>query len=217
MKPIITYTLLLCGIFSIGFAQEKKGSLKVSVGADAAYLLRQLGNEADSSALISPYLVHLQLQAGRIILRTGLGGSYERGETSREGFADKEISSTETLAVRVGLSYALVPVGKWRVQVGVDGTFDFARDKLTIDSGFDRVSTVKQDQLWGIGPVMGIGYQFNDHLSLYTEAAVYYLQGSSQTSREFANFPSFDDRLQENAMSRLATYLPARIYVMYTF
>ncbi|MEM6262325.1 MAG: outer membrane beta-barrel protein [Bacteroidota bacterium] len=187
------------------------------VGINATFFIKQLLDLSENDIATSPYLFTYRMAIGKWGIRAGVGGTNQRTETSEEGFADTETQQDYSLDARLGVE-RLLPVGKrWMVNFGLDATTRLVGNVNIIETGFDRVETTTSTTGFGFGPVMGIQFFFNEHLSLYTEGSFYYTFFTTTTERDFTNFPQFNDEEERVEGQELLNNLPATLWLVYRF
>lgn len=225
MKTFISVTSLLflmLPLSSLGQdrqpveSEEKESSFSHQIGINGTTLLKQFISSGDSSITQSPYIFTYKLVMGSFAFRAGVGGTYKTEKIQEEGFADNQTDEEYTIEVRGGFEYQ-ASMRRWQGSFGVDAIGYIQDDRFISDTGFDKVTIGSQIRTWGAGPAIGLRFLVNEHLSIYTEGAIYYTVGDRVTSRLFTNFPQFDDEVNESVVKEARLLLPASLYIVYEF
>jgi len=164
-----------------------------------------------------PYLLTYKFSANRLALRAGIGGSYQEDIFELPDFSDNERRFNTQLDARLGIEYQKEITERWRVAFGGDAVFSRDVSTQIEDSGVDVVTTQSLTLQWGAGPVAGVWFNLNAHLSIYTEGAAYLLLGSQDRTRQFENFPEFDDELSSRSTRDLRFHIPGTLFLIYRF
>ncbi len=225
MRFSIIYISLFCILLPISSlgqdgqstkAEDEKPSFSHQIGINGTTLLKQFISSGDTSIVQSPYILTYKLVKGSFAVRVGAGGTYLTERIQEEGFADTETSQEYTIELRGGVEYQ-TNMNRWQGSFGVDLIGSIQDDRFISDTGFDKVTIGNQVRSWGVGPVIGLRFFLNQHLSIYTEGAIYYTIGNRITSRLFTNFPQFDDEVNESVIQEARLLLPASLYIVYEF
>lgn len=214
MKKIIY--IIICVVFTqSAFAQEDAKTLQHEVGINTLLLQNLIVNQGETQPFTFSYKLILDNKA----IRFGVGGTFDRVLRREDGFADSETNITYNTDLRIGFEWrkTLGDNNNWLTYFGVDAVGLQAMDKTIIDSGFDKVSEYERALGFGAGPVVGLQYYINDHLSISTEGAIYFMKQESTSARLFENFPDFDDILNTIDEFHFNTILPTSIYFNYKF
>jgi len=220
LRNIFSIVILLG--FSIHlFGQENTEKVKLSftheLGINATHLINKLIHYNSDTLNNSPYYITYRLGHGNWGVRVGIGGSRKYSEIKQKGYADSKSSLNYRFDARIGIDYQ-VQFGKRFV-----GNFGLDLVKRSIvsddidDSGYDKIEVLNQFHGYGFGPVAGIKYMFNSHLSLYTEASFYMIYGNTDNARIFKNFPELNDNILQSTSAELNTVLTSGIFLIYQF
>lgn len=225
MRFSIIYISLFCFLLPLSSlgqdgqptkSEEKKSSFSHQIGINGTTLLKQFISSGDTSIVQSPYILTYKLVMGSFAFRAGAGGTYLTERIQEEGFADTETRQEYTIELRGGVEYQ-TNMNRWQGSFGVDLIGYIQDDRFISDTGFDKVTIGNQIRTWGVGPAIGLRFLVNEHLSIYTEGAIYYTMGDRISSRLFTNFPQFDDKVDEAAINETRLFLPASLYIVYEF
>lgn len=225
MRASIIYVSLFCFFLplsslgqenQVSESEEKKITFSHQIGINGTTLLKQFISSGDSSITQSPYILTYKLAMGPFAFRAGAGGSYKTEKTQEEGFADNLTDEEYTIEVRGGFEYQ-ASMRRWQGSFGVDVIGSIQDDRFISDTGFDKVTIGNQIRTWGLGPAIGLRFLVNEHLSIYTEGAIYYTMGDRIRSQLFTNFPQLDDEVDESAINETRLLMPASLYIVYEF
>lgn len=225
MRTSILYLCLFCFLLPLSCLgqenqtsepEEKKAAFSHQIGINGTTLLKQFISSGDSNITQSPYILTYKLVLGSFAFRVGAGGTFKSEIIQEEGFADNQRDEEYTIEVRGGFEYQ-VTMNRWQGSFGVDAVGYIQDDRFISDTGFDKVTIGNQVRTWGVGPAIGLRFLVNEHLSIYTEGAIYYTMGDRISSRLFTNFPQFDDEVDEATINGTRLLLPASLYIVYEF
>ena len=85
------------------------------------------------------------------------------------------------------------------------------------DVGFDVVTFEDKSVAIGGGPVLGLAFNINDKISLYTEGAAYFTNGNSSNSEDFKKFPEFNNKSDDITETSFNVHIPTTLYLVFTF
>ncbi len=214
MKRII-YIIISIVLAQSAFAQEGFKTLQHEVGISTALLQNIVVNQGEAQ----PYTFSYKLISGDKAIRLGIGATFDRVFSREEGFADSETNINYSTDLRIGYEWrkALGDKKRWLAYVGMDLIALQGMDKTIIDSGFDKVSEYERSLGLGLGSAVGLQFYINEHLSLSTEGAIYFVGQENTSARLFQNFPDFDDVLNTTQEFHFNSILPTSIYLNYKF
>lgn len=222
LLSLITFALL---ISTFAMAQEHttlndnitKPKIRHSLSVNTASVYRRLLKIAtDSTTLNEQFMYRLHLSPTRAF-RLGFGGSYNTVNDKLENFLDSKVLMTKSLNMRLGYEINRKFSNKWAVFYGADAICFLKNTTLTNDSGFDKVSIITTNNSLGVSTFIGLKYNFNDRLAIYSESAIYYLINRNVRVADFEKFPEFNDTKDRNTTQKINYFLPTGLYLQYTF
>ncbi len=187
------------------------------VGVNGSYLFKNIFENKALDSIGNPHNLILRYSFNKIGIRAGIGGFSKSSIATSEGFADNITVNNFQLNLRLGVDYTFTLNDKFNFNFGLDILKQSTLYRSTEDSGFDVLEKTSQSDFYGTGPIMGISYQIAKNFTLYTEAAFYFLSGSSQNGVIYKNFPELNDVKLNVDIKEIKNYLPASIYLTYTF
>lgn len=195
----------------------KPMNIQQELGINGTYFLKQIISLSDTTIAVNPYLLTYKIMFNNFGIRAGVGASYRRQLEEDENFADNTTTTSYTFDTRLGVEYQKRFHPKWTVSAGFDLVYQDASSKFVADSGFDVITVEDRISGFGAGPVLGIYFHLNKHLSLYTEGSFYFLSKKEESSLKFTNAPQATDRSNTIEVTELETYLPATLYLVFRF
>jgi hypothetical protein len=203
MKKLITFSILLSSLnlFSQSDTAEKRH--RHELGADVTGLLRQFVNFNNSNtnyyAPSPAYLITYRYLLKKTNIRFGIGGAYFKNSVN--GYLvngeDKTFYNTSTNGfVRVGYEFVSELSKKWQAFYGLDfrpSIFN-VDNQAQFSSGGYITGYKNKGTTYGISPLIGFRFRFNDRVSITTEASFSYniqYTSSQKTyiSQDLSNYP----------------------------
>lgn len=202
MKKIITLIVLI-GFCLTTYAQ---GTNELGVNASGITNLLLGGNgEAQEQ---TPYLfTYKSIGAKGQTFRSALGGRFESSKATETDRRD----ANNAIHTRVGYEKQWQLSPKFVTSLGIDLLGGYSL--LVSESSF---ATTK-NKTWNIGsgPVWGIQWMISEHVSLYTETALYYRHNVSTDEIIFDNSGSPDP--ETRIENKIKVILPASLYLAIRF
>lgn len=213
MKTYITILFVAIGV-SLFAQDENEFKLGHELGLSTSFFQNNILNNTQNA---NPYSVSYKLITHQLGIRIGAGGTFVQNKIQEDGFADNQREVNYTTDVRIGAEWRKSIKGKWLIYAGLDVIGTQIVDKTIIDSGFDKVTDISSTLGYGGGPVVGLQFYINEHLSVATEGVAYFRNLETTTARLFENFPDFDDDINTTTSQDLVNQLPSSIYIIYRF
>ena len=210
----------MCILNSINAQEEMvKPKIKItqSIGANTASVLRKmLKVNADSSSANS-YLLLYKLHIGKNGIRmSGLANRNSEIEKVA-GFLDSKTLRTSNYAARVGYERQRNAGKHFTFSYGIDAVWEYKENSLNSDTGLDNVTITKIQKSLGGGPFLGLTWQLNQHLSLYSEVGMYYMLGRKVNITDFVKNPEFNDIKDASDFSKTNYLVPSGLFLQYHF
>lgn len=143
-------------------------------------------NDADLGNYMLTYKYHLGNQA----IRAGFGGRYSQSDEDTDGNGNR-VALDNSIHGRVGYELNKSISTKWNFYIGVDLIGGFNKTETTTNN-FENVKITKEETYFGGGPVIGIQFFLNSHISLATEGSLYYRNITNFEKEEFSNNSMFN-------------------------
>jgi hypothetical protein len=134
-----------------------------------------------------------------------------------DGFSDSQEMTLLDIEARIGLGFDIIDERKWIVRTGFDIVGAYSLDKITEDSGFDRVTNKTEGWNIGVGPFAQIIFKLSPRVSLSTEAALYGKHFSTTVSEEFDNFPDFNNVSSKTTGQSIDFFIPTSLFIHFHF
>ena len=168
-------------------------------------------NNSNSNNISTPYALSYKLLRNNNGMRFGVGGIFN--ETIQKDERDTTELSTKNTSFDFRLGYERqVPVTKrWLTYFGWDILYGLGNTSSETES----VNTKETTQTIGTGPVIGIQFNINKKIKLFTESSVYFTSSDISRKETFQNFPQ--QNLEENGSSTDFSFgLPTNIFLTIT-
>jgi hypothetical protein len=224
MKNKIYQILVIVLVSTSVFAQTenveevKKTKFSHEIGFNSMALVKQIFNFSNTTTNAeSPYLAMYKLGFGKNFIRTSVGGNYNSKKDQVEGFLDSKTTTKSDVFARFGFERQTQLKSKIRMSFGIDAVYEYHDNAVIIDSGLDQAITIDKENIMGVGPVMGIHFQLNKHLSLYTETAFYYSYSTTLKQKDFVKNPEFKDTENESKGKKASFLPPTGLFLLYQF
>ena len=127
---------------------------------------------------------------------------------------DKTTLSSVNFDFRVGYEKRFAIGKKWQWFTGIDFISGISTSKNKVDSGFEQVTIKETSWEVGTGPILGVIFNINDRLSLWTESSFYLQYGETRDRTEFSSSPGTPGNIPETKISSFNWNLlaPTQIY-----
>ena len=188
------FTLLLITVLAVSFfsstlfAQDNDAPTKAryhEIGINATTFINKFislnGNDVDLGDYMLTYKYHI----GNKALRLGVGGQFSNfSEQLSNGGGNRDSKKME-FNFRVGYEWNKQVSKKWNFYAGLDIVSGIS-ETVTQTNNSEKVSLTNKTSSFGAGPIMGIQFFINSHISLRTEGSLYYLHSSINNKEVFS-------------------------------
>lgn len=222
MKHIISICLLLSATVLFASADSlnttpAKFKPQHQVFVNTTFFLKQLINLSNQNIAISPYIVGYKCFFNKNHgLRLSLGGNFSK-KTEFPDTVSVRINRNYAFDYRIGYEYRHAFGKKWFLQAGVDFAGRYAFTGAKVNSKFDIVTTNTTGNMVGGGPFLGIQFQINNRIALFTETAFYYSYGWNKRKVNSDSFPQQNlNRNTDNEMKG-EFILPTSLFFVFQF
>lgn len=180
--------LFFCGIFTNIHAQEETQGMTHELSVNATTFLTQFVINGSQTAGNSPYLINYKLFGSGINgLRTGFGLNYQTSSQT-QGNTDVE-TNLEAFNIRLGYERSINLGKRWEAFYGIDAIFGLNNNRVVTESdngfGMTKTKSSSNTTTYGVGPVLGFRFEFNERISLFTETTLYASQSETKNKTEF--------------------------------
>lgn len=203
--------IVLIGFCLMAYSQDtKESSLKptTELGVNASGVTNLLlGGDGEAQGQV-PYIFTFKVigQQGHAF-RSAIGGRLDYSKNSDTERRDYDNS----IDIRMGYEKQWRLSPKFVTSVGIDALY--GSSLVVSESSFAR--TENRARNFGGGPVWGIQWMISEHLSLYTETALYYENVSSTDEVTFDGGVNADP--ETTIENKFKAILPASLYLAVRF
>ena len=146
-------------------------------------------NSNDSD--IGDYMITYKYHVGKLAFRTGLGGRFSQIDDETEGGGNRTTKDNK-FDMRVGLEMKKRITKRWGFYAGLDLMGGFESSKSTSFT-FEEVKVTRASTNFGGGPLVGVQFFINSHISLATEGSLYFNSSKITEKEEFSSNPQFNN------------------------
>ena len=222
-KPFLLLIFSLIFIFSQNLlAQDNDvenhgdhhGEKYSEVGINATSFVNEFISINSNDAAIGDYMIAYKYHFGSKALRLGLGGSFSQADEDTDGNGTRT-TNDNSLDIRIGYEWNKKITNKWSFYSGMDiiGATDF---NSSVSDNFERVETSTRTTVVGGGPVLGIQFFINSHISLMTEGSLYFKHSIVNTKESFSLNSEFNSE-ETNSRNDLNFGLPTALFFIVRF
>lgn len=222
-KPILLLIFSLTFIFAQNLmAQDNDGENhgdhddeKYSeVGINATSFINEFISLNSNDAAIGDYMISYKYHFGSKALRLGLGGSFSQVDEDTDGNGTRT-TNNNTFDIRLGYEWNKRITKRWGFYTGMDilAGNDFIS---SVSDNFERVETSTRTTIVGGGPVLGVQFFINSHISLMTEGSLYFKHSIINTKEIFSLNSEFNSD-DTNSRNDLNFGLPTALFFIIRF
>lgn len=190
MKKLLTICLFFFFCLSATYAQEadKNQDFKHEFGLDITDLMRQFLFSNNSFFPItengteSYTLSYRLMYKDKINLRVGVGGNLRNGEQNQDTL-NFDIGRTD-IRYRIGID-KIQPISKrWEAYYGIDFFQSIGKENSAYTSTSSNYiqKRVNSENHYGVSPLIGVRFKFNDRIGLQTSLSAKFYQSSVTTT-----------------------------------
>ena len=222
-KPILLLIFSLTIIFSPNLlAQDNDGENhgnhdgeKYSeIGINATSFINEFISLNSNDATIGDYMISYKYHFGSKALRLGLGGSFSQVDEDTDGNGTRTTNNND-FDIRLGYEWNSRITKRWGFYTGMDiiGGNNFVS---SVSDNFERVETSTRTTIVGGGPILGVQFFINSHISLMTEGSLYYKHSIINTKETFSLNSEFNSD-DSNSRNDLNFGLPTALFFVIRF
>jgi len=196
---------------SYGEQDQEKYS---EVGINATSFINEFISLNSNDAAIGDYMITYKYHFGSKALRLGLGGSFTQIDEDTDGNGTRTTNNNQ-LDIRVGYEWNKRITKRWAFYSGMDivAGNEFSS---SISNNFERVETSVRTTSVGGGPILGIQFFINSHISLMTEGSLYFNHSIVNTKENFSLNTEFNSD-ETNSRNDLNFGLPTALFFVIRF
>lgn len=201
-----------------------KKDRKHYLSINATFFLKQFLNFASQNFNVSssPYILDYRFVPKSSGFRISAGISYNQKKTtipasqSGTGVDETDNSHVLTISYRLGYVYQKKIAKKWTIIAGAEFIGTVLDSTQTVTTSSDISSNKAKGWTIGLGPSLGIQFDINKRMGLYTETAFYYTYGSETVKNTFNSFPASNGNIATSS-NGLNFILPVSIFYYIKF
>ena len=204
-KPILLLITFLTLIFTQNiFAQDNDNEShgehdheKYSeVGINATSFINEFISLNSNNASIGDYMISYKYHFGSKALRFGLGGEFSSTDEDTGGNGTRT-TKNNSFDFRMGYEWNKKVSKRWAFYTGVDlvASNDFS---VSSAENFEVTETTTRTTSYGGGPILGIQFFINSHISLQTEGSLYYRHSIINEKTDFSISSEFNIDVTDN-------------------
>jgi hypothetical protein len=188
------FLLLLFGTLSVQ-AQKNKGDASAApakknyleLGVNVSGAVQAFVRNNTDSIVSDPYALSLKFVTHKFGIRLGAG--YSLKSSKYITLLQARVEELARLDLRAGFDYQRPINEHWRIYYGADVLFGTVKGGDQYSEGKDVIKVDIDEKMFGAGPILGIQYHVNRHISFQTEAAFYYMQINSNKKYTYVSKP----------------------------
>lgn len=217
-KPTLLLIYSLLFILSQNLlAQDQQDLLQEKyseVGINATSFINEFVSLNSNDAAVGDYMISYKYHFGGKAFRLGLGGNFSQIDEDTDGNGTRT-TNNNSFDLRLGYEWNKKITKRWAFYTGMDVIVGNSYTSSVADN-FERVVTSNRTTTFGGGPVLGIQFFINSHISLMTEGNMYYRHSIINDKQTFSLNPEFDED-ETNTRNNLGFGLPTALFFIIRF
>jgi hypothetical protein len=220
-KPIlllISFLIFSLNIFSQDDDSDSHGEHdqeKYSeVGLNATSFINEVISLNSNDATIGDYMITYKYHFGGKALRLGLGGNFSQIDEDTDGNGNRT-TNNNSFDIRIGYEWNKKITKRWAFYSGMDIVAG-SQFNSSVSDNFERVETSTRVTTVGGGPILGIQFFINSHISLMTEGSLYYKHSITNEKKNFSLNTEFNED-DTNSRNDLNFGLPTALFFVIRF
>lgn len=206
MKKPILLLIYFIAFFGISIASNAQDNEMLDngnyheLGINATSFINEFISLNNNSADLGDYMITYKYHFGAKALRFGLGGQFSQLNEDVGG-GDRD-SKSNILEFRIGYEWNKQITKRWAFYTGMDIVGGNTKS-VSETNNFERVTLTNSTTSFGGGPILGIQFFINSHISLATEGSLYYRYSEISDKEEFSISSEFnkDETSSRNAIN----------------
>ncbi len=184
-KPILLLiTLLFCfSHLSVAQTDEEENERFHEIGINVTTFINEFISLNNNDADLGDYMMTYKYHMGRNAIRFGLGGRFSQIDEPVGG--GNRVTKENKFDVRLGYEWNQSISKKWSFYYGLD-IVGGNSSSVTVATNSDEITTTEKFTYFGGGPMMGIQFFINSHISLSTESSLYYRYEQETSKVDFS-------------------------------
>lgn len=184
------------------------------VGINATSFINEFISLNSNDAAICNYMITYKYHYGSKAFRLGIGGNFNQMDEDTDGNGTRT-TNNNSFDIRVGYEWNKKITKRWAFYSGMDMVAgnEFSS---SVSDNFERVETSNRTTTVGGGPILGIQFFINSHISLMTEGSLYYKHSIINTKETFSLNTEFN-KDETNSQNNLNFGLPTALFFVIRF
>lgn len=186
------------------------------VSVNGTFFVKQFLSFTDATNFsISPYFIEYRFMPKKHGFRVNFGGNFNNRKDKLDS-SQVSINNTTELDFRIGYLYQKNINKRWDFYLGADIINSIGNSLRRNNTTSDIVSIKSSSTTLGFGPSLGIQFNINNRIGLFTETAMYYQFTGGKNTNTFFNFPEFNTETSFNN-NRVSFILPTSLFFFVRF
>ncbi len=184
------------------------------IGINATSFINEFISLNSNDASIGDYMISYKYHFGSKALRLGIGGNFSQADEDTDGNGTRT-TNNNSFDIRLGYEWNKKITKRWGFYSGMDiiGGSDY---NSSVSDNFERVETSTRTSVVGGGPILGIQFFINSHISLMTEGSLYFKHSIINTKESFSLNSEFNTD-ETNSRNDLNFGLPTALFFIVRF
>lgn len=228
MRKLLLAILSLACAINV-YSQDSTKIIHHEIGFNVISLVKQVISNNPSSTLPQlPYDIFYNYYFNnKIGARFGAGINLSNTETEIDGQTTPRTTNESQYDLRLGLSYNFVQFKKITLNAFADAVYFSGKSETantftsqSFPNPISTITTITSDNTTAIGGQIGVGvkYNFNKHLALYTEVPVVLLNSNIKTEVSIQEKGSPAEVESSSIKSlNIQVFLPTTVYLVLRF
>ncbi len=220
MKSRLTLLLLIISLITL-YSQNGKKNYKTELGLNITNTFKSIFSiNSQTSLLNDPYTISLKIKAGKPYVRMGTFFSVS-GKEDFSDFNGVVRIDEKSIGIRIGLEARSNSGKRLEFLYGFDFISQYT-DRITEQEIFDSVtgksftvSTGNKIPTLGLGPIIGLIFNINSRVSLFTESSIYLLY--TKNTKIAKVDPSIPKTSTVTESWKVQHLIPQSLFVSYKF
>ena len=218
-KPILLLIFFSILVFSPQslLAQDEEMVTKEKFsefGINATGFINEFISLNSNDSDLGDYMITYKYHVGKTAWRFGLGGKFSQINDDTEGGGNRE-TKDNALDFRVGFEVKKKISKRWSFYTGLDAIIGMEQSKSSTFN-FEEVKITNNSTTYGGGPVVGIQFFINSHISLATEGSLYFQSTQLKEKEEFSINTEFNTD-ESSTINDLNFGLPTALFFIIKF
>ena len=216
MKYVTMFFLCTMLVYQ-GFAQEAEKTFnRNEIGLNATTFIANFLSLSSDSPNPGHYLLNYRLYSTPTkAFRVGFNLNVANQNEKIDFNTDQAVNS-QLLNLRIGWERQVHIKQRWGIMYGFDVLFNYDNRTINTTQFSDFVKSSTRMMTSGIGPYLGVQFNINDRIGLFTESTFYFTYNQERSEDVFSNFPNESISDKVNSFAFNSTF-PTAIFFFVKF